>query len=207
MKLRTNSILLFLLFLFFLCLYSTPVKAVQTVFWKTETIKQWIEGKSDGVSVTTEGKVVLAPKLEEIFDTEDLYVWSLVIDNKNNIYIGTGNNGKIYRVSSAGDSTLFAELPELEIFALAINNKGEIFAGTSPGGIIYKITAPNDTTRFFETGEDYIWALKFDKGGNLLAATGSEGKLYRISPNGKGEIIYDSSEQHIMSLIDESTID
>ncbi len=196
--------LLFLYLLLGLIIYTSPLEAVQTVFWNTTSTDQWIEGESDGTSITADGRVVLAPKLEEIFDSEDLYIWSLITDKKDNVYVGTGNNGKIYQLNAKGDSTLWAELPDLEIFALAMDKNGILYAGTSLKGLVYKITAPNDTICFFDSGEDYIWSMQFDNNGDLLLATGSKGKLYRISPNGKGEVIYDSPEQHIMCLTNDN---
>ena len=162
-----------------------------------------MKGEAKGVSVTDTGAITLAPKLTEIFKTEQPYVWSSAIDGSGNVYLGTGGDGKIFRVDASGNGKLFADLAELNVSALAISKDGSLFAGTSPDGKVYRIAANGTTEIFFEPKEKYIWSLAVLANGNLAVGTGENGKIYRVSSaNSKPEnsLLFDTSETHIISL-------
>jgi hypothetical protein len=186
-------------------LYPDPfsVEAVNTMFWETGSQRDFSRGEMDGISITSEGEVVLAPKLTPVLNTEDkeLFVWALAMDADENLYAATGNNGRIFKVSKEGTSSLFFDSPEVSILSLALDAQGHIYAGSSPDGVIYKIDPQGTYRTFFNTGETYVWALVVDNSGNLFAATGDKGRIYKISPEGKSRILFDSGQPHITSLI------
>ena len=63
---------------------------------------------------------MLAPKLKEVFNTQQTYMWSSAVDSQGNVYLGTGHDGKIFKVSSAGSGSLLYDAAELDVTALAI---------------------------------------------------------------------------------------
>src|SRR6185295_11783102 len=126
-----------ILFAFFVL----PVQAGQPVVWETTGRSELLKGDSRGVSITDTGVLMLAPKLTEIFNTQQTYVWSSTVDNQGNVILGTGHDGRIYKVSSAGTGSLLYDAAELDVTALAIGHDGSIFAGTSPDGKVYRITS------------------------------------------------------------------
>jgi hypothetical protein len=186
--------------LLLILLASVPLFAVTPSFWESRTWDDFRKGKFAGVSLTSDGELVLAPRFESIFDTEQPFVFSAVSDSKGNVYLGTGHDGRIYRVSPQGAGELVADLAELDVFALAVDSKDTLYAGASPDGKIYKIEPGSAPKVFFDPRAKYIWALAFDREGRLLAGTGDKGVIYRITPDGRGEPFYDTDETNIVSL-------
>lgn len=192
--------------LLFFFIFSTAILAyaVEPAVWSVNTRSEVLRGDSKGVSINENGTISLAPKLSELFKTEQPYVWSSAIDASGNIFLGTGSDGKIYRVDGGGSGKLFADLNELNVSALAIGKAGELFAGTSPDGKVYRVDANGNATIYFEPKEKYIWSLAVTGDGSLAVGTGENGKIYKVKlANAAPEttLLYDTSETHIISLI------
>src|SRR2546426_2987693 len=178
---------------------AVPLLAVTPLFWETRTYDDFRKGKLANVSLTSDDELILAPRFDVTFDTEQTLVWSIVADSKGNVYLGTGHDGKIFKVDPSGKGTLITDLPELDVLALAVDGKDVLYAGASPDGKVYKIE--NGTPReFFNPQTKYIWSLVFDKQGRLLVGTGDKGVIYRVTPDGKGASFYDTDETHVVSL-------
>ena len=174
--------------------------AVTPSLWEVQTQKQFEKGEPRGVSISSEGAVSLAPPLQPLADTQELYVWALAEDRQGTLYVGTGGDGKIFKVNEGGACTLLSDTPEVDILSLAIDRRGNVYAGSGPKGRIYKLAPSGSSSVFFESEEKYIWALSFDKAGNLYAGTGDAGKIYRIAPDGSGKVVFDAPETHIMCM-------
>src|SRR2546423_842766 len=138
-------------------LLAIPLFAVTPQFWETRTHDDFRKGKLTNLSLTTDDELVLAPKYETVFNTEQTLIWSAVADSKGNVYLGTGHDGKIYKVDSSGKGAMLARVSELDVIALAVDNKDVLYAGSSPDGKIYKIE--NGTAKeFFDPHSKYIWS-------------------------------------------------
>ncbi|CAA9427636.1 MAG: hypothetical protein AVDCRST_MAG74-3456 [uncultured Pyrinomonadaceae bacterium] len=179
------------------------LQASEPAIWSISSRGEWLKGDARGVSITDAGAITLAPKLSEVFKTEQPYVWSSAIDASGNVFLGTGSDGRIYRVDGNGKGAIFADTNELNVSALAIGAGGELFAGTSPDGKVYRLTANAAPEVFFEPKEKYIWSLAVLGDGSLAVGTGENGKIYRVrQANAKPEtsLLFDTSETHIISL-------
>jgi hypothetical protein len=171
--------------------------------WTVGTRAEVLKGDSRGVSIDANGAITLAPKLTEIYKTEQPYIWSTAIDGAGNVFLGTGSEGRIYRVTPSGTGALFTDLNELNVSAIAIGRAGELFAGTSPDGKVYRIDASGKAEIYFEPKEKYIWSLAVMSDGSLAVGTGEGGKIYRVrSANAdvQSSLLFDTSETHIISL-------
>ncbi|MCA1637821.1 MAG: hypothetical protein LC768_05715 [Acidobacteria bacterium] len=179
------------------------IRASEPAIWSINTRAEVLKGDARGVSINQNGTISLAPKLTEVFNTEQSYVWSSAVDASGNVFLGTGSDGKIFKVDANGRGTLFYDANELNVSALAIGKSGELFAGTSPDGKVYRISATGNAEVFFEPKEKYIWSLAILNDGNLAVGTGENGKIYRVrTANAKPEtsLLFDTSETHIISL-------
>ncbi len=184
-----------------LCVFAT--KASEPAIWSVNTRAEVLKGDAKGVSINENGTITLAPKLAQIYNTEQSFIWSSVVDASGNVFLGTGSDGKIYKVDANGKSTLFYDTNELNVQALAIGKNGELFAGTSPDGKVYRISANGTAELFFEPKEKYIWSLAVLNDGSLAVGTGENGKIYKVkSANATPEslLLFDTSETHIISL-------
>src|SRR3712207_6772151 len=80
----------------------TVARAGGPVLWETNTRAALLAGDARGVSVTDTGALMLAPRFAQLFDTEQAFVWSSAVDAAGNVYLGTGHDGKIFRVGADG---------------------------------------------------------------------------------------------------------
>src|SRR5205814_9074776 len=139
------------------------------------------------------------PRFDMVYNTEQTLVSSAVADSKGNVYLGTGHDGKIFKVDAAGKGAMLVDLTELDVLALAVDSKDVLYAGTSPDGKVYKIEN-GMAKEFFDPKAKYIWSLLFDKQGRLLVGTADNGVIYRVAADGKGKPFYDTDETHIISM-------
>lgn len=186
-------------FWLFPLLLAIPLFAVAPQFWEVRAYDDFRRGKLTGLSLTSDNELTLAPRFDAVFNTEQVLVWSTVADSKGSVFLGTGHDGKIFKVDAQGKGSLVADLAELDVTALAVDSKDVLYAATSPDGKVYRLegTAPRD---FYDPDVKYIWALTFDKQGRLLVATGDKGVIYRVNPDGKGSAFCDTDETHIISM-------
>lgn len=174
---------------------------VRTARWEIAGRDAIGEGTPSGITVGPLGSLELAPRFEPVADLDEFYVWDAVADGKGNLYVGTGDQGRIYRIDSSGKATLLFDSLELDILSLALDRDGNLYAGTSPDGTILKIDTTGGGKTFFDSPEHYVWDLAVDGEGRLYAATGEAGKIYRIDRSGEAELFYDSPEVNILSLL------
>jgi len=121
--------------LLFILVWPSPVVfAGQPAIWETSSRAELLKGESHGVSITDTGILMLAPRFTQFFNTEQPYIWSTAVDSQGNIYLGTGHDGRIYRVSPDGRGSLLYDASELDVTALAVGRDGALYAGTSPDG-------------------------------------------------------------------------
>ena len=180
--------------------WNAPLRATAPASWILSTQQEFLEGELTGVSVTSDGKLILAPAFKPLADTEEAFVYALVMDRSGDLYLGTGDNGKIFRVSPDGKSQQWADLGELGVHALALDSRDRVYAGTSPDGKVYRLNSLGEAQVFFDPAEKYIWALAMDRQDNLFVGTGHKGVIYQVTPEGKNSVFYDSKETHIVSL-------
>jgi hypothetical protein len=181
-------------------LAAMPAAAVDTAFWQIGSYDEFLAGTLRDVSLNREGRLRLAPEARAIFSPDETLALSLATDRNRNIYIGTGHQGKVFKVDAAGRGTLFFTAREPEIFALAVAPDGALFVGSSPEGKIYRVAPDGKSSEFADLKTKYVWALAFDTRGNLFAGTGDKGKIYRIDATGRSAEFFDSKQMHIMCL-------
>lgn len=181
-------------------LVSLPALAVDTAFWQVGSYEEFLQGTLRDVSLNREGRLRLAPEARAIFSPDETLALSLATDKNKNIYVGTGHQGKVFKVEPGGKGSLFFTAREPEIFALAVAADGALFVGSSPDGKIYRVTPDGKSSEFADLKAKYIWALTFDASGILFAGTGDQGKIFKIDSSGKSELFFDSKQTHVMCL-------
>ena len=198
-------------------LASTPV------IWKQAGQGDFIKGETRGVSITGKGRLTLSPVLDLVFESDEPLIWSLAADSRGNLYAGTGNDGKLYRIDPSGRSEVYFDVDELEIRSVVIDRNDRVYVATFPDGRIYRIDPDGTHAVFFDPAQDggmngpdgepgsdpddgegngtnYIWSLALDAGGGLYAGTGEQGRIYRIDENGGAHLLAELEEAHVMAL-------
>jgi hypothetical protein len=183
--------------------FSASSFASEPLVWSVNSRAEVLRGDARGVSIDQSGVMTLSPKLTEVYKTEQAYIWSSVVDTGGNVFLGTGGDGKVFKVDTAGRGALFADLGELNVTSLAIGKTGELFAATSPDGKVYKIDVTGKADVYFSPGTKYIWSLAVMTDGSLAVGTGDGGKIYRVraaNATPSSSLLFDTSETHIIAL-------
>lgn len=179
--------------------------AVETRVWEQSEQADFQRGTAQHLSLSSDGRMTLAPSFRELLDPGVPYLWTVVRDSKGTVYCAggapTGATTKIFAVTRDGKSKTLAELTGLEVHVLAVDSKDRLYAAVLPDAKIYRIDASGKSELFFDTKQKYVWAMDFDKAGNLFVATGDEGVIYKVSPAGKGEEFFRTEESHARSMI------
>ncbi len=171
--------------------------------WSVNSRADVLKGDARGVSIDDNGTISLAPKMTEIFKTEQSFIWSSAVDAVGNVYLGTGGDGKVFKVDATGKGSMLADLAEMNVTALAISAGGDLFAATSPDGKVYRISAAGKAETYFEPKDKYIWSLAALADGSLAVGCGDTGKIYKVKASNASpasSLLYDTSETHIISL-------
>ena len=175
----------------------------QPMIWETSSRTELLKGDAKGVSISDTGVLTLAPNLTEVFSTDQAFIWSSAVDNQGNVFLGTGHDGKIFRITPEGRGVLFYDATELDVTALALGKDGALYAGTSPDGKVYRINSSGQADVYFDPADKYIWSLAVLADGALAIGTGDNGKLYRVRAAGaqpEASLLIATNQTHVMSL-------
>src|SRR5713226_5107231 len=202
--LKQNVILRSFVVSFLICFcFSSTSFAGEPVVWEMSSRTELLKGEARGVSVTDNGTLKLAPRFDQVFNTEQAYVWCAAVDLAGNVYLGTGHDGKIFRVTPDGKGALFYKTSELDVTALAVAGDGAIYAGTSPDGKVYRLSSEGKAEVYFDPSDKYIWSLAIMNDGSLAVGTGDSGKVYRVRAAGakpESSLLLSTNQTHVMSL-------
>ncbi len=108
------------------------------------------------------------------FEPKTKYIWALALDKQGRLYVGTGDQGEIFRVESSGKGAVFFKSDESQVRVLAIDHAGNLIAGTDGSGLLYRITPQGEGFVLYSAPKKEITALAIDPEGNLYAAGAGE---------------------------------
>lgn len=179
---------------------AAALRAAVPTFWQVSTEAELLRGEVENLTIDSYGRLTLGPGAAPIYDATAPFLWTVVRGGDGALYVGTGNDGLVYRIDQAGQGTVFFDADELEVHALAAAPSGGLYVATSPDGRIYHVEGPGRARVLFDPPERYIWSLAVDRSGVVFAGTGDKGVIYRISPDGAGSLFYDTRAAHVMAL-------
>lgn len=157
-------------------------------------------GELEGVAVDSAGRVRAGFNLGNVPITEAISIWSALPMPDGSVLLGTGNEGKLYRVRGA-TAELAAETHQLVATSLARAWGGTVVVGTMPEGKVLKYERGQVTDLATLEGVEHVWQVAYDeKTRSIFAATGPDGKLFRIDAQGNAQVYFDAEEQHLMSV-------
>ena len=124
------------------------LSASKPIFWQTATLNDFLRGEVENLSVDGHGRLVLGPATELVAETTSPFLWAMVVAPDGSLYVGSGNEGKVFKIDPAGKAADLLRHTELEVHALALAPDGTLYAATSPDGRIYKIDRSGRARRF-----------------------------------------------------------
>ena len=163
-------------------------QASGTAAWEMNTWSDFIRGRFQGVSLSRDGRLTLAPRLETVWSSDQPVVWSVVRAPDGTLYAGTGHRGRVYRIDAAGKSAVLWTAEQPEVFALALDRKGALYAAGSPDGKVYRIEN-GKAAEYFAPQARYVWSLAMAPDGALFVGTGDQGRIYRVTGAGAGRAV------------------
>lgn len=179
---------------------AAAVMASSPKFFQSATQADFLKGDAENLSIDGRGQLMLGPATELVYETPSPFLWTVTPTADGTLYIGTGNDGRVFKVDPQGNGTPFFDATELEVHAMTPAPNGGLYVATSPDGRIYKVDRNGAATTFFDPDDKYIWALATDARGNLYAGTGEKGVVYKIAPDGKGAPFYQTKATHATAL-------
>lgn len=129
-----------------------------------------------GVSGQAAKLIRLGSDTETLFENDKVqYIFAIMLDAQNNIYLATGPNGQLWKLDAFGQNpALLCTLEDKNILCLAMGADGALYAGTDTRGIVYKIrTDSGKVEALYDSDQDEITAIAIDAAGTLYAAATS----------------------------------
>jgi hypothetical protein len=183
---------------------GTLLPAVDTKTWEQSSMEDLDQGTLQHLSLSSDGRLAVAPRVREVYDSSLAVLWSVARDSKGTIYIGGGSLGgskaKLFVIDAQGRGKLLAELEGIAVQAIAIDRQDRVYAATSPDGKVYRIDSTGKAEVFYDPKTKYIWALSFARNGDLYVATGDRGEIHRVTPAGAGSVFFRTEEAHARSM-------
>ena len=189
----------------FAALTASPAHAVGTRTFQIDSVEDFKGGDFTGTSVDSNGNLRAGLALGSTPIADAASVWSHVVLSDGAVLLGTGNEGKVYKVSS-GQVSVAATTGQMGASAMVTAWGGDVIVGTFPEGKLFKIPGGKgdgkEAAKLVDLpGAEDIWSLVYDEKAKVVyAATGPEGKIFRVDQQGKAQVYFDSDEPHIWSL-------
>jgi hypothetical protein len=197
--------------LFAFATLAADAHAVGTRTFQLDSLDDFKGGDFTGTSVDSNGNLRAGLSLGSTPVADAQSVWSSVVLGDGSVLLGTGNDGKIFKVSN-GQVSVAATTGQMAASSMVTAWGGDVIVGTFPEGKIYKLAGGKsdgkEATKFVDLPEktEDVWALAYDEKAKVVyAATGPEGKIFRIDQNGQAQVYFDSDEAHIVSLALDAT--
>ena len=190
--------------LILLILLNTNIFGVVTRNYSSSRKGFYNNGTYDGIMLTEQGSLVLAPIIEKDGAIEGKFIWKIYNSSDGSMYAAiSGDGAELYkREVGESDFNLFVKSTNESAFTSVVSdNSGNIYASTAPYARIIKYDKLGNEIWSKNVDDTYIWDMKFDNNGNLYAAAGgNNARVLKISSNGNITEILKTEEQHAMSL-------
>lgn len=162
-----------------------------------DTFERFSAGMAEGVEIKSSGRIAPAPSVEEFKLDEDA-VWSAASGKTGEVYVGTGNRGRVYRFSG-GSFKQVAQVDRVMVTRVRVDNSGQVWFVAVPEAVLYRMDG-NEPVKVADLGETYAWDFAF-VGDEIYVATGPKGRILRLSRAGKKLATIETGEEHVMCLL------
>ena len=94
-------------------------------------------------------------------------------DSADNLYVGTGASGVIYKVDKGGKKSVFYTCSDNHVVSFLRDGSNNLLAGTSPAGLIVQISPDGKGFALMDTPLEEVHALALDRFGTIYAVASS----------------------------------
>ena len=117
----------------FVCFAAVIGRAALPTFWQVSTEAEFLQGEVENLSIDPYGRLTLGPAVTPVYESSAPFLWTLVSAPDGSFFIGSGNEGQVFRVDANGRSSVFFDAEELEVHAIALAPGGGIYVGNVAG--------------------------------------------------------------------------
>jgi len=175
-----------------------PTRAPEV--WVHQTRDDFAAAETENVAVDVDGGLSLSLSHAELARLPADVIWSIAVHD-GEVYVGTGCDGLVYRLSDSGEPVEFFATGEMNVHALAFDNEGNLYAATSPQGRLFRI-APDGTGRLvYDSESAYLWCLVIGPEGTVYAGGGAPARIYAVRPDGQSEVLAELPAANVLSLV------
>jgi len=174
--------------------------AVTTQSFLLDTSEAFEKGKLEGAAIYGDGRVTRGVISKRMAVEGAAVAYASAVGPDGAIYVGTGNQGNVYRIDKSGH-TLFARTDAPLVSALLWVGD-TLYAGTLERGKVLAIDRKGLVKEHAALpGAAHVWMLAYDAPrATLFAATGPEGKLFAIPKHGVAKVVHDDTAEHLLAL-------
>ncbi len=180
---------------------TTLCQASKVKVWYHHAPAHYDKAQLRQTVVSNEGAVRLSRRLRPLPGIDASHVWDVVEDRAGNLFVATGNEGKLFKVAADGKVSVVFTSEDSQVLCLAVSPDGSVYAGTGPAGHIVRVDAKGEAKVIADIPDSYVWSLAVgDNGQTIYAGTGPKGRIYRVTPEGKTTVFYTTKQDHIHCL-------
>src|SRR5438132_7282909 len=100
--------------------FVTSVQAGKVKVWHHDRPEHFDKAQLKQAVVSNEGVVRLSKQLEPLAGLDAAHVWDIVEDKQGNLFVATGNDGKIFQVTPQGKVSIAYESQDAEVLCMAL---------------------------------------------------------------------------------------
>jgi hypothetical protein len=181
---------------------TTPAtRAARVKVWHHHSPAHFDKAQFKNAVVTSEGALQLARDLKPLTQLDVLHVWDVVEDKHGNLFVATGDEGKIFKVTPGGKASVVYTSSDSQVLCLALAADGSVYAGTGPTGQLVCIPPQGKPRVVAENLDNYVWCLAINPESKAIyAGTGPKGRIYEVQPDGKTCVFYATKQDHILCM-------
>jgi hypothetical protein len=105
----------------------------------------------------------------EYFDPKTKYIWALALAPDGTLFAGTGDSGRVFRITGAGRGEEYYNTGQSNVTGLMVDAQGRLLAGTEPNGILYRITAKDKAFALYDSDLPEVRAVAPNPDGSVYA--------------------------------------
>jgi sugar lactone lactonase YvrE len=144
-------------------------------------------------------------RAKEIFSSEELDIYGVVVKKNGDVFAATSPDGKIYKISTTDKTkkgSVFFNPGEKFIWDLKEDLAGNLVAAVGNGGGVYRIDKKGAGAKIFTPEDNHIISLYITRGNAILAGSGDRGILYRIDDR-KARVLFDSPFEEVRGICED----
>src|SRR5438477_618243 len=101
-------------------LLAAPAAAAKVKVWHAHAPADYDKAQLRQAVVSSEGAIRLARRLKPVAGVEAAHVWDVIEDAAGNLFAATGDEGKVFKITPAGDVSVVYSGPDSQVLCLAL---------------------------------------------------------------------------------------